>query len=107
MTFSTLWALVASMTGLSVPWPQRRRGPQTVTTGGHETGDAMPETISEQYFERSALSFLEANATPRVESRQSWGEGSDQVSVLPERTLEEELAELKEARAWAQTRFDA
>ena len=67
----------------------------------------MAETISEQDFERSALSFLEANAKPRVESRQSWGEGSDQVSVLPERTLEEEQAELKEARGWAQKRFDA
>ncbi|HEY5251448.1 MAG TPA: acyl-CoA dehydrogenase, partial [Acidimicrobiales bacterium] len=67
----------------------------------------MAETISEQDFERSALNFLEANATPRVESRQSWGEGSDQVSILPERTLEEEIAELTEARAWAQKRFDA
>ncbi|HEY7946059.1 MAG TPA: acyl-CoA dehydrogenase family protein, partial [Acidimicrobiales bacterium] len=67
----------------------------------------MPETISEQDFERAATSFLEANAKPRVEARQSWGEGSDQVSVLPERTLEEELAELKAARAWGQKRFDA
>jgi hypothetical protein len=67
----------------------------------------MPETISEQDFERGALSFLEANAEPRVETRQSWGEGSDQVSILPERTLEEEIAELTEARAWAQKRFDA
>jgi alkylation response protein AidB-like acyl-CoA dehydrogenase len=54
----------------------------------------MAETISEQDFERSALSFLEANAEPRVEGRQGWGEGSDQVSILPERTLEEEIAEL-------------
>ncbi|MGH9017825.1 MAG: acyl-CoA dehydrogenase family protein, partial [Acidimicrobiales bacterium] len=67
----------------------------------------MPETISEQDFERSARAFLEANAEPRVEVEQSWGEGSDQVSILPERTLEEERAELTEARAWAQTRFDA
>ncbi len=67
----------------------------------------MPETISEQDFEQSAVAFLEANAEPRVEARQSWGEGSDQVSILPERTLEEELAELTAARAWAQKRFDA
>ena len=67
----------------------------------------MPETISEQDFERAAVAFLEANAEPRVETRQSWGEGSDQVSILPERTLEEEIAELTEARAWAQRRFDA
>jgi alkylation response protein AidB-like acyl-CoA dehydrogenase len=67
----------------------------------------MPETISQQDFERSALDFLEANAAPRVEGRQAWGEGSDQVSILPERTLEEELAELASARSWAQKRFDA
>jgi alkylation response protein AidB-like acyl-CoA dehydrogenase len=67
----------------------------------------MPETISEKDFKRSALDFLEANAEARVESNQGWGEGSDQVSILPERTLEEELAELTEARAWAQKRFDA
>jgi alkylation response protein AidB-like acyl-CoA dehydrogenase len=67
----------------------------------------MPETISQQDFERSALDFLEANAAPRVEGRQAWGEGSDQVSILPERTLEEELAELESARSWAQKRFDA
>src|ERR1700677_3485197 len=67
----------------------------------------MPDTISEQDFERSARAFLEANAEARVESRQGWGEGSDQVSILPERTLEEEIAELAEAKAWAQKRFDA
>ncbi len=67
----------------------------------------MPETISEEDFERSALTFLEANAEPRVEARQSWGEGSDQVSILPERTLEEEIAELEAARTWARKRFDA
>src|ERR1700732_348080 len=67
----------------------------------------MPDTISQQDFERSARDFLEANAKPRVDARQGWGEGSDQVSILPERTLEEEMAELTEARAWAQTRFDA
>ncbi|MHB8681131.1 MAG: acyl-CoA dehydrogenase family protein [Acidimicrobiales bacterium] len=67
----------------------------------------MAEIISEQDFEGEARAFLEANAEPRVEVRQAWGEGSDQVSVLPERTLEEELAELEEARAWAQKRYDA
>jgi len=63
--------------------------------------------ISETEFEQSAKAFLEANAEPRVEVEQAWGEGSDQVSVLPEKTLQEELAELENARAWAQKRFDA
>jgi alkylation response protein AidB-like acyl-CoA dehydrogenase len=67
----------------------------------------MVDTITEQDFERDALGFLEANTEPRVEAEQGWGEGSDQVSLLPERTLEEEEAELTAARAWAQLRFDA
>jgi acyl-CoA dehydrogenase len=67
----------------------------------------MVDTISEEKFEQRALEFLEANAEPRVEVEKAWGEGSDQVSLLPERTLTEELAELDAARAWAQKRFDA
>jgi alkylation response protein AidB-like acyl-CoA dehydrogenase len=81
------------------------RGPQTVGTDVKE--GTMADTISEEDFERSALEFLEAHAEPRVEADQGWGEGSDQVSLLPERTLEEELAELTAARGWARTRFDA
>jgi acyl-CoA dehydrogenase len=67
----------------------------------------MADTIAADDFEREARAFLEANAEHRVEVQQGWGEGSDQVSVLPERSLEEELAELEAARAWAQLRFDA
>ncbi|MHB8328053.1 MAG: acyl-CoA dehydrogenase family protein [Acidimicrobiales bacterium] len=74
---------------------------------GPRQGDHMAEQISEQEFEQEARAFLEANAEPRVEVRQAWGEGSDQVSVLPERSLQEELAELEAARTWAQKRFDA
>ncbi len=58
-------------------------------------------------FGRSALSFLESNAEPRVEIEEGWGEGSDHVALLPERTHEQEIAELDAARAWAQKRFDA
>ncbi len=67
----------------------------------------MAGTISEQDFEHEARAFLEANADRRVEVHRAWGEGSDQVHLLPERTVEEELAELAAARAWAQRRFDA
>jgi acyl-CoA dehydrogenase len=67
----------------------------------------MAEAIAVEELEAQARAFLEANAEPRVEVRRAWGEGSDQVSLLPERTLEEELAELDQARAWSQTRFDA
>ena len=67
----------------------------------------MAQTISEKEFEQAAREFLVANAEPRVDAEQAWGEGSDQVSLLPERTLEEEQAELEASRAWAQRRFDA
>jgi alkylation response protein AidB-like acyl-CoA dehydrogenase len=66
-----------------------------------------PGQPSKEDFEQEVESFLEANAKPRAEVRLAWGEGSDQVSVLPERTLEEEIAELEEAREWAHKRFDA
>jgi alkylation response protein AidB-like acyl-CoA dehydrogenase len=65
------------------------------------------DDISVQDFEEQALAFLEENLERRVEAQQRWGEGSDQVTLLPERTLEEELAELEAARSWAQKRFDA
>jgi acyl-CoA dehydrogenase len=67
----------------------------------------MAAQISEADFEHEALAFLEASASFRVEVTQAWGEGSDEVSVLPERTPEEERADLDAARAWAQRRFDA
>ncbi len=66
----------------------------------------MADTISVTDFERAA-EFLEANAERRVVVEQAWGEGSDDVSLLPERTREEELAELEAAQKWARTRFDA
>jgi acyl-CoA dehydrogenase len=67
----------------------------------------MADDILEGEFGRAALAFLSANAAPRVEVDEAWGEGSDHVSLLPERTHEEEKAELEAARSWAQKRFDA
>jgi alkylation response protein AidB-like acyl-CoA dehydrogenase len=67
----------------------------------------MVDSVPVEEFEKAALAFLESNTEPRVEVEQAWGEGSDHVSLLPERTLEEEHAELAAARAWAQRRFDA
>lgn len=69
--------------------------------------DAHADQITEKEFELEALQFLEANCRQRVEEHHAWGEGSDQVSLLPERTLQEELADLDAARAWAGKRFDA
>jgi alkylation response protein AidB-like acyl-CoA dehydrogenase len=67
----------------------------------------MADVISEQDFEKEARSFLQANAHPRPEISSGWGEGSDEVSVLPEKDLSQELVELDAARKWAKTRFEA
>ena len=62
-----------------------------------------------EQFESDARAFLDAHASLRRETseEQAWGEGSDSVSLLPERTPEQDLEDLARARAWAQTVFDA
>jgi len=67
----------------------------------------MADVITVEEFEAKARAFLGANAEARVEVEQAWGEGSDQVALLPERTPEEERAELTAAKAWSQRRYDA
>jgi alkylation response protein AidB-like acyl-CoA dehydrogenase len=67
----------------------------------------MSEVVSEQEFEAEALSFLEHSASPRVEVKLRWGEGSDEVALLPEKDHSQELAELEAARNWSRTRFEA
>ncbi|HVF73822.1 MAG TPA: acyl-CoA dehydrogenase family protein [Acidimicrobiales bacterium] len=63
--------------------------------------------ISEAEFLDEARAFLDANAKPRSEERSAWGEGSDQVGLLPEKTPEQERAEVAEAKAWRTRVFDA
>jgi len=67
----------------------------------------MAEMISEEAFGEEALDFLNANATLRVEEKKGWGEGSDKVGLLSEKTAEEERKDLDAARAWRQKFFDA
>ncbi len=64
-------------------------------------------TPTEEEFSSEARSFLEANLPLREAERFVWGEGSDDVSLFPERTPEEQAAELEAARAWARTAYDA
>ncbi|MCU1460775.1 MAG: acyl-CoA dehydrogenase [Acidimicrobiales bacterium] len=67
----------------------------------------MPDDITEAAFRADALAFLEANAEPRRDVTLAWGEGSDSVNLLTEKTPEEEQAELVEAKAWKATEYDA
>ncbi len=67
----------------------------------------MSEQISLETFRTRARAFLENNAAHREEAEFEWGHGDDRVSLIPESTLEEDLKELAEARAWSQKVFDA
>ena len=65
---------------------------------------AAPTT---EEFEADARTFLDANATKRPEETFVWGQGSDDVSLFPEKTHAQEVADLEASRAWAQKVFDA
>ena len=64
-------------------------------------------TISESDFRTDAREFLGANAERRVEEKFEWGKGSDKISLLEEKTPEQEAADLEAAKAWKATEFDA
>ena len=56
----------------------------------------------------SSRSICGSPARPRREQESSeWGKGSDRVGLLDEKSKEEELAEVEEAKAWRQELFDA
>ena len=65
------------------------------------------QTITEDDFAVEAQAFLEANAEPRQTERRVFGEGPDEVGLLPERSQKDELEEVTAAKAWARKVFDA
>ncbi|MGH9296455.1 MAG: acyl-CoA dehydrogenase family protein [Acidimicrobiales bacterium] len=70
----------------------------------------MADTTTEptrDSFRAEAEAFLEVNAKLKPPEKLVFGEGSDEVSVLPERTPEEDAREVADAKAWAQKVFDA
>jgi len=76
----------------------------SVTDQAGSSGGAAP-TLEE--FESAARAFLDANAEKRPEETFVWGQGSDDVSLFPEKTHDQEVADLTVSRAWAQQVFDA
>ena len=58
-------------------------------------------------FRAEALAFLEGHAPRRAEEATGWGEGSDRVGLFPDKTLEEDLAEVAAAKAGRRELFDA
>jgi alkylation response protein AidB-like acyl-CoA dehydrogenase len=63
--------------------------------------------ITKDEFRAEATAFLDANAERRGEVTEVWGQGSDEVSILPERTPEEDAAILVAAKDWRAKVFDA
>jgi alkylation response protein AidB-like acyl-CoA dehydrogenase len=64
-------------------------------------------TITLDDFAAQGKAFLDANAEPRAEQKFVWGEGSDRVGILDEKTPEEEAEEVRTAKDWKAREFDA
>jgi len=58
-------------------------------------------------FEAEARAFLDSTAMKRPEEAFVWGQGSDDVSLFPEKTPQQEEADLDVSRTWAKQVFDA
>src|SRR3954471_3744057 len=68
---------------------------------------AATDTVSIEAFRADAEKFLSGRLERPREERSEWGQGSDRVGLLDEKTPEEELAEVEAAKAWRQELFDA
>jgi len=64
-------------------------------------------TRSIETFQAEARSFLDANLERRGEETFVWGEGSERVGVLEEKSPEQEARELAAAKEWKAKEFDA
>ncbi|MEY5152756.1 MAG: hypothetical protein RLZZ551_1305, partial [Actinomycetota bacterium] len=70
--------------------------------------NGLSANMSLDEFTAAARAFLDANAERReAEKTFVWGEGSDKVNVFEERTREQELVLLEEAKEWRRKKFDA
>jgi alkylation response protein AidB-like acyl-CoA dehydrogenase len=63
--------------------------------------------ISEAEFRAEAKAFLDSHAEPRVEEKFEWGKGSDRVGILEEKSPEQEAEEIRAAKTWKATEYDA
>jgi alkylation response protein AidB-like acyl-CoA dehydrogenase len=63
--------------------------------------------ITEEQFEGDVRTFLDAHLPRRTAENFVWGQGSDYVGLFPERTPEEEAADVAQAKEWARTVYDA
>ena len=63
--------------------------------------------LSLEEFTSTATAFLDANAKKRSEAKFVWGEGSDRVGMLDEKSPEQERSEVAAAKVWKAKEFDA
>jgi alkylation response protein AidB-like acyl-CoA dehydrogenase len=63
--------------------------------------------ITESEFRAEAAAFLAEHTERRVAEKFVWGEGSDNVSLLEEKSPEQEAAEVATAKEWKALEFDA
>jgi alkylation response protein AidB-like acyl-CoA dehydrogenase len=63
--------------------------------------------VSVDEFRSQARSFLDANAPRKGEETGEWGQGSDRVGLLDEKSADEERREIEAGRAWRAKLFDA
>ena len=69
--------------------------------------DATATVPTEEEFAEQAEAFLSASTRLKAERKSVFGEGPDEIAVLPERTTEEDAREVAEAKRWARVVFDA
>jgi alkylation response protein AidB-like acyl-CoA dehydrogenase len=68
---------------------------------------ANDEDVTEESFAEQAERFLAANASLKPEERTGYGEGSEEVFVIPERSAEQDAQDVVAAKQWAQKVYDA
>ena len=78
-----------------------------MTATQHAESNTDDGGITPEQFEAGARAFLDAGAERRPEETFVWGQGSENVSLFPERTPEQQATDLAASRDWAQRVFDA
>jgi len=78
-----------------------------MTATQHVESSTAAGGITPEQLEVDARAFLDANAERRPEETFVWGQGSENVSLFPERTPAQQAADLAASRAWANQVFDA
>ncbi|HET6795440.1 MAG TPA: acyl-CoA dehydrogenase family protein [Acidimicrobiales bacterium] len=84
-----------------------RGTPRSLTVSSQDRGGAVSQQVTEAEFTEQAQRFLEANCRLREAEKTGWGQGTDSVSIFAEKTRDQELAEVEEAKEWRRKVFDA